>query len=164
MEQWEKYMTNLVEKMGFSDFRVEVDTEHNHGSVFIYDSQNLVKENLPFLIENINHLTQLVAKKQNASPIYFDINNYRRERENLITELARQAARKVAATHQEISLPFMNSYERRLVHMELSAHPMVKTESVGDGKERYVTIKPILDDGAKSEPVPEKSANEESSG
>jgi predicted RNA-binding protein Jag len=29
------------------------------------------------------------------------------------------------------------------VHMELAVHPEVKTESAGEGKERYVVIKPI---------------------
>ena len=37
----------------------------------------------------------------------------------------------------------MNSYERRLVHVELAIHPDVTTESIGAGKNRYVIIKPI---------------------
>ena len=37
----------------------------------------------------------------------------------------------------------MNSYERRLVHVELAVHPSVTTESAGEGRERYVIIKPI---------------------
>jgi spoIIIJ-associated protein len=61
----------------------------------------------------------------------------------LIGELARAAAKKATATKTEISLPAMNSYERRLVHVELAVRPDVKTESAGEGKERYVIIKPI---------------------
>ena len=49
-------------------------------------------------------------------------------------------------TKEKISLPAMNSYERRLVHVELSIHPEVATESAGMGKERCVVIKPIEDD------------------
>jgi predicted RNA-binding protein Jag len=37
----------------------------------------------------------------------------------------------------------MNSYERRIVHVELAIHPEVTTESMGVGKERYVIVKPI---------------------
>lgn len=143
MENWETFVKQLIEKMGFSDFRVEMDTEHNHGAAFIYDNAHLIKEQLPTIIESLNHILQLVAKKNKTSPVFFDINNYRRERERLISELARTAARKVTATKQEISLPAMNSYERRLVHVELSMHPEVSTESIGAGKERYVVIKPI---------------------
>ena len=143
MQKWEELIKNLVEAMGFKDYKLEIDEEHRHGSVFIYDGEKIVKDNLPALVEGLNHLLQLVAQRQNLPGIYLDINNYRKEREKLITELAKAAARKVVATKQEIVLPTMNSYERRIVHTELAAHPEIKTESQGMGKERAVIIKPI---------------------
>ena len=126
---------------GFTDWKAEVDEEHKHGTVFIHDTPALIKENLPALVESFNYLIQLIAKKNDQPPIFLDINNYRRERETLITELARAAARKVLATGEAISLPAMNSYERRIVHVALAVHPEVFTESVGAGKERYVVVK-----------------------
>jgi predicted RNA-binding protein Jag len=39
----------------------------------------------------------------------------------------------------------MNAYERRLIHAELAARPDVKTESLGEGRGRYVVVKPILE-------------------
>jgi predicted RNA-binding protein Jag len=148
MDNWKEFAEKTIQLMGFGDYKVEVDDEHRHGSIYIYDHQNLVKDNLPSLIDSLNHLIQLVAKKNNTSPIFFDFNNYRRERENLIAELARTAARKVLATKKELSLPAMNSYERRLVHVELATNPSVRTESLGIGKERYVVIYPILEDNS----------------
>ena len=146
MEHWEPFIKKTLELLGFNDFRVEIDAEHKHGVIFIYDNISVVaKENLPSLIESFNHVIQLVAKKNQYPTLFFDFNNYRKERENLIAELARTAARKVAATKQELSLPAMNSYERRLVHVELAAHPTVSTESVGVARERYVIIRPIPD-------------------
>jgi len=129
--------------MGFRDYRVDIQNDPPRGALFIYDNPTLVKENLPLLVESLNHLFQLVAKKQNEPPIFFDVNNYRQERENLITELARAAAKKVLATKGSVSLPAMNSYERRLVHVALAIHPEVTTESVGTGKDRYVIVKPL---------------------
>lgn len=129
--------------MGFDDYTLEIDAEHKHGVIFIHNHPHLIKENLPVLVECFNHFVQLTAKRQNQAPIFFDVNNYRREREDLIVELARAAARKAVATKQEISLPIMNSYERRLVHLELATHPDVATESIGHGRSRYVVIKPI---------------------
>jgi len=61
--------------------------------------------------------------------------------------LARAAAQKVMATKNPISLPPMNSYERRLVHMALAHHPEVTTESSGSDKTRFVTIKLVEDSG-----------------
>lgn len=143
MEKWETFIKKLIEAMGFADYKLEIDEEHRHGSVYLFDGEQIVKDNLPTLVESLNHLFQLIAQRHNEEAIYLDINNYRKEREKLITELARAAARKVVATKKEMTLPAMNSYERRIVHVELAAHPEVKTESQGTGKERSVIIKPL---------------------
>ena len=142
MEQIQAFVQKIVEFMGFSDFHVDLQDE-KRGAVFIYDSPTLVKESLPVLVVSVNHLAQLVSRKLNLPTIFFDVNNYRRERENLITELARAAAKKALTTRAEVCLPAMNSYERRLVHTALAAHPEVTTESAGEGKERYVVVKLI---------------------
>lgn len=151
MENLESFVKKIVEYMGFKDYRMEIKPDQKRGSVFIYDNPTMVKENLPTLVESLNHILQMVERKNNEPPIFFDINNYRQERENLIAELARAAAKKVLATKEKISLPAMNSYERRLVHVELSIHPEVTTESAGTGKERCVIIKPIEDGGNSPE-------------
>lgn len=143
MESWESFIKKTFDLIGFTDYRLELQLEERRGSVFIYENQELIKENLPAIVDAVNHILQMVAKKNQAEAIFLDINNYRHDRERLIGELARAAAKKATATKTEVSLPAMNSYERRLVHMELAVHPEVKTESAGEGKERYVIIKPI---------------------
>lgn len=141
---WEALTKQMVEFMGFRDYRIDMKPEERHGSLFIYDGGNLLKENLPSIVESVNHLFQMIAKKNGAELIFLDVNNYRQERENLIAELARAAAKKATATKGDIPLPAMNSYERRLVHTALAVHPEVTTESMGEGKERYVVVKPIV--------------------
>jgi spoIIIJ-associated protein len=143
METWEPTIKKIVEGMGFRDYRLELKLDENRGSLFIYENEVWMKENLPMVVDAVNHLLQMVAKKNQTKGIFLDINNYRQERESLIGELARAAAKKVMITKAEVQLPTMNSYERRLVHVELALHPEVKTESVGEGKERYVIIKPV---------------------
>ncbi len=142
--------------MGFDDYTVDIDAEHHHGKIFIHNDPGLIKENLPVIVESLNHLVQLAARKQNEQSLFLDVNNYRHEREALIAELARATARKALATKQEIPLPAMNSYERRLAHMELAAHPEVTTESVGKGSNRYVVVKP-LDNSPSPSPASEAS-------
>ncbi len=143
MENWELFVKKTIELIGFKDFRVEVDNERNRGLVFIYDSPALVKENLAQIVESLNYVVQMAAKRINQTSPIFDVNNYRQERENLIVELAKAAAKKVLATGENIALPVMNSYERRLIHMALAIHPEVTTESAGLSKERHVIIKLI---------------------
>ena len=143
MNNQENLARKIIEVRGFDDYTFELDEEHRHGRIFIHNHPSLVKEHLPAILESLNHLVQLVAKKENETPFFFDVNNYRREREELISELARAAARKAVVTKKSISLPAMNSYERRLIHVELAAHPEVTTESAGADRERYVIVKPI---------------------
>ncbi len=145
MDNWELFIKKTLDLIGFRDYNLEIKIDEHRGSVFIYEDQEVIKENLPAIVDAMNHVLQMVAKKNRAESIFLDVNNYRHDRERLIAELARAAAKKAMSTKTEISLPAMNSYERRLVHVELAVHPNVKTESAGEGKERYVIIKPILE-------------------
>jgi len=140
--QIKETISQIIEKIGFEDFSVETNEESRRVSVLISDAK-FFKDMLPDFVSDINYLVRLITKKQDWGDIIIDVNNYLKEREGLILELARAAARKSVATKEEISLPPMNSYERRLVHTELADRPDLKTESAGEGKERYVVIKPL---------------------
>ena len=146
MEPWDDFIKHTLDLIGFRDYKVEVKPVEKKGTVFIYEDQQMLKENLPLIVDAMNHIAQMVAKKHKQEAIFIDINNYRHDRETIIAELAKAAAKKAAATKQSVSLPAMNSYERRIVHTELAVHPEVRTESVGEGKERYVVIVPITEE------------------
>ena len=137
--------------MELRDCEVICDESAKKVSILLHDGENpFIKNNAQKIVQDFNLLAQLIAKKLGEPTVFVDVNNYRLERERIIVELAKAAARKAMATKAEISLPAMNAYERRLVHMELSAHPEVKTESAGTGRERYVVIK-LVEEGAKSQ-------------
>ena len=144
MEELQNNLKKLIELMGFEDFSLNCDAEGNRFSLFVNEGEGF-KKMLPLFVTNLDHLVKLMAKKKEGEPVVFiDINNYRKEREGIILEIARGAARKAVATKEEITLPTMNAYERRLIHVELASRPDIKTESVGEGKNRYVVVKPIL--------------------
>ena len=131
----------IIESMEIPECEVTPDPNSRRISVLISDRNIYIKNNLSQIVHDFNHIAQLVAKKLDEPPCVVDVNNYRLERERIIIELAKAAARKTHATKTEVSLPAMNSYERRLVHTELAANPDVKTESVGEGKARYVVVR-----------------------
>lgn len=132
----------LLELMGFSDFSVDAEPEGRRIRIFINEG-DWFKPLVPKVVNDLEHLLRLFAKKENSEYVFVDVNNYRKERERLIAEIAKAAARKAVITKAEVPLPAMNAYERRLVHTELGTRPDVKTESVGQGSERYVVVKPI---------------------
>lgn len=140
MENLKEQLNNLVSLMGFANFTIEVDSENKVISLTLEDP-SLTPERLPSLVLNLNRVARLLAKKHNVYPVLVDVNGYRKERERLILELARAAARRAVATKEAVNLPAMNAYERRIIHAELSLRPDVKTESVGNDKDRYVVVR-----------------------
>jgi spoIIIJ-associated protein len=63
-----------------------------------------------------------------------------RQRDDEIAEIARQAAQEVSRTGKARSLPPMNSYERRIVHMTIQRIGGLASRSVGDGAIKRVRI------------------------
>lgn len=142
METLSEKVKKIVGFLGLRNTTIEVDEASRKISI-IADEEEWFGKILPDLVKDIKYLVSIMARQVNEEPYIVDINNYRKEREQLLIELAKAAAQKAVATKQEVRLPAMNAYERRLIHVELSIRPDVKTESVGEGKERGVIIKPI---------------------
>jgi spoIIIJ-associated protein len=132
----------LIRLMGFNDFAVSYIEDSRRFLIFINDGPFLQRF-LPQLISDFEFLIKMIFNKKNIDIAFIDINNYRKDREDLIVKLAKAAAKKASVTKKEVPLPAMNAYERRIVHSELSLHPDLKTESFGEGKQRHVIIKPI---------------------
>ena len=140
MDKLKEKLQKIFEVSGL-DASVDIDPEGNRVNIFIHSEG--IKENFPRLVFDVEHLVKVIAKNLGIDRVNVDLNNYKKERERLIGELAKAAARKVMAEKKEIALPAMNAYERRLVHVELAARPDVKTESSGEGSERHVMVKPL---------------------
>lgn len=138
----EQTVAKMVELMGLSGVEVAFDKENKKLSILAGEEEWL-KRHIPELVKDFKHLINIIARKRGEESYFVDINNYRKEREYLIAALAKAAAQKTTSTKQEVRLPAMNSYERRLVHTELAMRPDVKTESMGEGRERCVVVKPL---------------------
>ena len=128
--------------MGLRGVVVDVDQETKKVSITA-DEEEWFTKLVPDFVKDFKYIVNILARKENQGLYFVDVNNYRKERERLILELAKAAAQKAIAIKGEVRLPAMNAYERRLVHMELSMRPDVKTESIGEGHDRGVVIKPI---------------------
>ncbi len=142
MESLPEKIKKIIALLGLKGATVEVD-EATHKVSILADEEEWFIKLIPELVKDTKHLISIIARKHNQETYFVDINNYRKERERLIVELAKAAAQKAISIKNEVRLPAMNAYERRLVHMELSMRPDVKTESIGEGKERGVIVKPL---------------------
>lgn len=74
--------------------------------------------------------------------VVVDVEGWREKQEEHLRTLAQQTAQKAVETGQEQPLYNLSPYQRRVIHMELADSKQVKTESQGEGRERYLVVKP----------------------
>ncbi|MEK9194652.1 MAG: R3H domain-containing nucleic acid-binding protein [Patescibacteria group bacterium] len=139
MEKILEKINKILGLMGFCEVRVQTDDAHRRISIFI--DEDLSQDQIPTILRALDTFVNLMLKRENLPSHIVDLNLYRKERERIILELAKAAAHKAMMSKLEVELPPMNAYERRLIHVEITTHPELKTESIGLGKERRVVIK-----------------------
>lgn len=96
------------------------------------------------VLESLQLISSLVVSKQIGQfvRVSIEVGDYKKNRSEYLERLAQQTKEKVLAEQQEYSLPQLKSWERRIVHMLLQNDDAVVSESVGEGKDRVLVIKP----------------------
>ena len=93
-------------------------------------------------LQSLQFLVNLMVRrrlKEHASVI-IDVEGYRERRNKALRSLALRMADRVVNYGRSVTLDPMTPGERRVIHLALSDHPRVATESFGDGSNRRVTI------------------------
>ena len=88
-------------------------------------------------------LSLMISKKVGRYiRISLEVGDYKKNRIEYLEQLARQVKERAVEEQQEQVLSSLKSWERRVVHMALQDDNDVTSESVGEGKERVLVIKP----------------------
>ncbi len=146
--QMKNLTKELFSKMGFEASSIDVlENKDLKGSNVVsvkVESPGLLIGEKGANLVYIEHILRLLMLKklQNTPRFILDINNYRKDRESYLRELAQEMAKKTLLTKEPITLFPMSAYERRIIHLELSGRPDVLTESSGEKNERSVVIRP----------------------
>jgi len=139
---------NIVEeffnKVGFE---TSINVEQKEGVINIdvktKDAQTLIGRQ-GLILADIQLLLRKMIKKETNEDFYLfvDIDNYKKNKENYLKDLAWNVADEVLKTGQEKEIPLMSSFDRRIIHIELQQRNDVLVESIGEGEERRIIIKP----------------------
>ncbi|HOX10864.1 MAG TPA: R3H domain-containing nucleic acid-binding protein [Candidatus Moranbacteria bacterium] len=137
----------LLEKMGFSgqvSLAESQDDENVICNITTENDSNFLIGQYGANLQAIQHLARLMVRKMLPEKIRFtlDVNSYRQQKNQSIIEQARAAADEALAQRRAIFMKPMSTYERRIVHLELSKNPEVSTESTGEGEDRKIVVKP----------------------
>ena len=96
-----------------------------------------------YALESI--ITLMIIKQEEeyqAMRVYLDVNQYKEKRIDQLKSLAQRVSDRVLREHTPISLSPMNNSERKVIHMAVLEIEGVRSESIGEGRERLVIISP----------------------
>lgn len=150
----QRLLQAVLERMKYNAHIVECDPAELNG----YDEQDeptLVLDvrggDLSALIgrrgetlDGLQYLIRLLVAKELGHYLHvvLDVDGYKAHRAQTLKQLALRMAERVADTRKPAALEPMPANERRIVHLALRDHKQVRTESVGLGENRKVTIIP----------------------
>lgn len=124
-----------VEEGGEETFRVLVSSEEDSSVLIGYHGENLGA---------LQRILSLFCYQSLGKwlKILVDVGGYREEQRGRLESLAESVAERVRFLQDPVTLPPMNSYERRLVHSAVAEIQGVWTESIGEGRGRRVVVRP----------------------
>ena len=149
----EQYIKDICHALGlevslktfYKDNLIKVLIETNHNSILIGNNGKS--------LESLTELTKLAVsqKFKKKFRILLDIGDYKNKKYARVVHEAKRVAKEVLKTHVDAKLEPMTPDERKKVHNSFANWKNIKTESVGDGKNRAIVIKYVPDNNSKKE-------------
>lgn len=150
IENIKSTIIDFFEKAGYlialeSNVSTEEDQEVLNVNIRTDEAQKLIGKH-GLVLSDLQLLLRKIIKKKTEKDIYLnlDIDNYKRNKEDYLKNIAQSAADEAVSTGKEKELPLLSPFDRRLVHMELAQRTDVISESIGEGEGRRIVVKPIL--------------------
>jgi len=127
---------NVVPEVTETEEEIQVVLDTDEGGLIIgYHGETL--ESLQLVIALI------IAKKTGVfKRVSIEVGDYKKNREEWLRNLAIDTKRKVLEQQREYQLSDLKSWERRIIHLILQDDKEVDTESVGEGRDRVLIVRP----------------------
>ena len=138
----EDYIRKILTDMEFEvetvsyvqDGRIYCNINTDHNSILI-GKAGVILRAINLIVKNA---VQTTFKKRIELSV--DINGYKKERYKKVAAMARRFGKTVLRTKTDLKLDPMPADERKVMHQEIAKMEHLKTESKGEGKNRYMTI------------------------
>ncbi|MDJ0762930.1 MAG: R3H domain-containing nucleic acid-binding protein [Myxococcota bacterium] len=146
-EVWvEEFLTDLIEKTGL-DVAIEELSLDNEDVLQVQlggqDSARMIGREGQVL-DALQHIvvTAAIHNGLGRQRVVVDVERYRSRRELRLRDDAQRFAEEVLSTGRPLDFHPMSPRDRRLVHITVAEMNGVVTESLGQGADRFVRIKP----------------------
>lgn len=149
-----KYLEDLLSFFGLNtdvyatseDDVIELNIPSTHLNGFLIGQRGDTMRSLQFLVSQAlrNNDYELVR-------INVDVADYKKQRAERLIETAQEWIAKVKETGKELALKPMSPADRRIVHKTASEAGLA-TESVGEGRDRHIVLKPAQSNEPTEDP------------
>lgn len=155
-----KYLENLLSFFGLnidvyatsSDGEViELHVPSTHLNGFLIGQHGDTMRALQFVV-----MSALKNNEYEVTRVNVDIADYKKNRAEQVARQAEAWVKKVRESGEPMELKPMNAADRRTVH-KLANDEGLETESVGEGRDRHIILKPAAGPGQPTEDTDDKS-------
>lgn len=133
-----KFLTSMefeVEIVSYmQDGRIYCNINSSNNSILI-GKNGVILRAINFIVKNA--VSNTFKKRVEVS---VDINGYKEDRYKKVSSMAKRFGKTVQRTKIEVKLDPLPADERKVMHQVISEMEHLKTESHGEGKDRYMTI------------------------
>ena len=137
--------SELLKLMGVNvEIEVEEDKENEALLVNIKSDEEagLLIGNRGRTINSIQIILGMIYRQKTGEWKRINVADWREKEQTRLESLAEITSQRALDTGEPQSLYNLTSAQRRIVHMSLSENNQIETESAGEGKDRYLLVKP----------------------
>ncbi len=96
------------------------------------------------ILESLQMILSLIVSKKigHYVRVSLEVGDYKRNRTQYLERIAQEARQRALQEGRAIELPNLKSWERRIVHLLFQEDSQVTSESIGEGRDRILVVKP----------------------
>lgn len=148
-----KYLEDILSFFGLNtdvyatseDEVIELSIPSTHLNGFLIGQRGDTMRSLQFLVSQA-----LRQQGYEYVRVNVDVADYKKQRAERLAKVAEEWIEKVKSSKEEMALKPMNAADRRIVH-KVASEAGLLTESVGEGRDRHIILKPAGDSAEKTE-------------
>jgi len=144
IEIGKRFLTDLLKAIGVRPLIEGVLKEGNLYFDLRGDKKGILIGKYGRTLDALQMLLTRMVQKEVKRPIrvILDVDDYRKRRTETLSKMALRLGEKAKRSGQPLTIGPFNAHDRRVIHMALKEDPLLRTESIGEGDTKKITIIP----------------------
>lgn len=141
----EKALTEIMKMIGsLSSYEIKEEEDTLVVNINAGDETGLLIGRHGETVNSLQTILALILRQKLGEwkRVLVNVGDWREKQEDKLKTIAEQAAQRAIETGEAQPIYNLTAAQRRIIHMELSENKEVATESTGEGKDRYLVVKP----------------------